>query len=341
MTKIKLLMINYTKDSLIRELIRKGYEVSTANTMGNHLVPRSTYKKFDLVYFAKFTPPRWDDIGLLIHKIGIPIIYGFHAPSIIFKPYRATNYIDNIISVAKLVYMKISRTIIAMHALNTDEYKLLRFCGFRCHYIPLGVDTKLFKPSVKRNKFTVVFVSARYQKGADMLINIVPKVLRKTPDIKFILTDVGFLSNYFNSLKNGFSGNVEVCERMPQNEFAQLFSSSHLLLFPSRWETFGLVVLEALSSGMPVVCYDIAGASRDIVKRHGAGFVVNPFNTDEIVDGILNYFELWKNEIKEFECLSNVCRNVALKYDWSIIAGLFDDMLKQVSSYAREDMKVV
>lgn len=333
MIEIKVLLVNYADGSLIRELLRKGYAITTVNTKGKLF--NSITDKFDLIYFAKFTPPRLDDIHILLHKANIPIVYGFHSSSIIFKPYRATNYVDNIISVAKLAQMKIGRSVNALHVLNADEFKLLRFLGLNCHHVPLGVDTNLFRPGNKNSRFTIVFVSARYQKGTAMLINIVPAVLKKAPDVKFIMTDIGFLSNYFYSLKKAYRNNVEVCERLPQNEFARLFSSSHVLLFPSRFESFGLVVLEALSSGMPVVCYDIAGAPRDIVKRFGVGVVAKPFNIDEIVNGILEYHKKWKEDVREFAHLSNMCRRIARRYSWSIIADLFDNMFNQVLEQRR------
>lgn len=286
--------------------------------------------KFDLMYFAKFTPPRWEDIHILLHKANIPIVYGFHAPSMIFKPYRATNYYNNLISAGKLAQMKIAKFVAAFHVLNADEFKLLRFFGLNCHLVPLGVDTNQFRPGSKNSRFTIVFVSARYQKGVDMLIHIVPAVLKKAPDARFILTGIGFLSSYFYSLKKAYRNNVEVCERLPESQFTQLFSSSHVLLFPSRFESFGLVVLEALSCGMPVVCYDIAGTPRDTVKPYGVGIIAKPFNIDEIVNGISKYHKMWREDAGEFERLSAECRITALKYDWSVSAGLFDSMFKQV-----------
>lgn len=331
MTKISLLIANYIEDSLISELLERDYEIATVNTrIGSCLASRLDIKKFDLMYFAKFSPPMWDDTNVIFRHIRTPTIYAFHSPSIVFNPYRLTNYVYNAMSSVKLAYMKIAKPIAALHALNTCEYNLLKSLGFRCYYVPLGVNTNRFKPGIKSNKFTVVFVSPRYQKGAEMLIKIVPKVLRKAPDLKFTLTGRGFMSQYFTSLERFFGDNVKVCERLPQREFTQLFSSSHILLFPSRYETFGLVVLEALSSGMPVACYDIPGAPRDIVKKYDIGFIANPFNVDEIVNGVLSYYEMWKKETGEFKRLSIACRNAALKYDWSIIADLFDDMFRKV-----------
>jgi len=318
---------------LIVELNKKGYEIVVANTREKtHLVSEVDLKKFDLIYFAKFTPPQWDDVNILFNKLKRPVIYAFHSNAIIFNPFRFHNYVHNAISLIKLSYMKIAKPVSALHVLNTSEYKLLKLFGFNCYYSPLGVDTKQFKPGVKSTRFTIIFMNPRYQKGVDMLTKIVPKVLRKAPDLKFLFL-VGrgsFLREYFDFLKKSFRDNVEVYEYLPQRRLRELFSSSHLLLFPSRYETFGIVVLEALSSGMPIVCYNISGAPKDVVKKYGVGTVANPFNIDEIIDGILYYYQLWKNSAGDFRRLSETCRKVALKYDWSIIASMFDNMFRTV-----------
>jgi glycosyltransferase involved in cell wall biosynthesis len=329
---IKLLLINYVEDALQQELLKKGYEISTANStrgIGNNSVFDQMDKRtFDIIYFAKFMSKR-DDFDVMFQKVKTPTIYAFHGPSIIFRPFRPRNYLHNVTSTIKLAYAKIARPVTAIHALNIDEFKLLKVFGFKCYYAPLGVDTGLFRPSVKSSRFTVIFVGARYQKGADMLFRIVPKLLKKAPDIKLIITGVGFLSGYLNQLKRVFSDNVEIREWIPSNEFVKLFSSAHILLFPSRWETFGLVVLEALSSGMPVVCYDINGAPRDIVKVHNVGKAANAFDTEEIVINILEYHNLWRNRNEKFEKLSKRCRLLALNYDWKNVSELFDSMFQQ------------
>lgn len=334
MAKIKLLFVNYiaaSAHSFISELLKRDYEVATLNTRtGGHLALTSAIEKCELMYFAKYYPPIWDDKTILLHRTKTPTIYAFHAPSIMFHPYRLKNYVFNAISLMKLAYMKLARPVDAFHVLNTSEYKICNSLGFRCYYIPLGVDTKLFNKGLRNNRFTIVFVGPRYGKGADMLVKILPRVLRRTPDIKVILTGKGFLNQYFRSLRNVFRNNVEVVEWLPQKKFAKLLSSSHILLFPSRYESFGATVLEALSSGMPVFCFDIPGAPKDVVGRYGSGAVAKPFNIDEIVDNVLRSYEMWKNEPEEFERLSIACRNVALRYDWSIIADVFDDMFKEV-----------
>jgi len=58
MANARVLIVNYIEKSLIAELLKRGYEVATANTRKEkHLVPQMSLENFDLVYFAKFSPP--------------------------------------------------------------------------------------------------------------------------------------------------------------------------------------------------------------------------------------------------------------------------------------------
>jgi glycosyltransferase involved in cell wall biosynthesis len=330
MVKTKLLLINYFPRWLIDELVKRDYEITTVNVRENSYPPiLLDKKKFDLVYFAKFYPPLWDDFTIFLNQTKIPVIYAFHSPLLMLHPYRPTNHILNLISLMKLAYIKTTKNVAAIHVLNTSDYNILRILRLKCFYIPLGVNTDLFDIGLKRSKFTVVFVGPRYGKGADMLTKIIPEVLERAPDIQFILAGKGFL-NYFPLLERIFKDNVQDYGWLKQEEFAKLLSSSHTLLFPSRYESFGLVVLEALSSGLPVLCFDIPGTPRDIVKKNGIGIVVKPFNIDRLVNGLLEYYYLWKENSDEFKRLSIKCRNVALKYDVSIVANLFDNMFSEV-----------
>jgi glycosyltransferase involved in cell wall biosynthesis len=331
---MKLLFVNFAPTKLIEALSKRGYSIVTMARRGYRTI--NIFGEFDIVYYAKFAPPLLDDVPPYNIKSKAPIIYGLHAPLFIPHAWRTSNKVYNITSALKIPLFKFMKLYDAFHALNTNDYVVLKRLGFITYYIPLGVDTSLFKPDAKKEEFTVIFVSPRFQKGVDMLIKIVPTVLKKAPDIKFLLTGIGFLGNYFKALEDSFSSNIEVCERLPQDKFVKMFSSSHLLLFPSRWESFGLVVVEALSSGMPVVAFDIPGAPRDVLINGVTGGVVKPFDIRAMIEEVLKYYRIWERNPKEFARISDKCRRYALNFDWNIIADHFDKMFKAVVEEERK-----
>jgi glycosyltransferase involved in cell wall biosynthesis len=91
------------------------------------------------------------------------------------------------------------------------------------------------------------------------------------------------------------------------NELAAYYAASDIFVFPSRTDTFGLVLLEALASGLPVAAFPVAGPL-DIIDGTGAG-VLN----DDLSQAILAAAAI----------PSSRCREVALTYNWRRSAEQF------------------
>ncbi len=327
MSKYKILFINYKDDHLFEELRSLGYEVSfSRGDFEGEILGR-----YDIVYFCKFVPPTFDDLRLFSSKVKVPLIYGWHFEylPVVFKLNRPSNYVQAFIAIVKVLVLKLKN--FAVHVLNYDQYKAFVKLGLNVTYIPLGVNTGYFRPQKKYGEFTVIFVSPRYQKGVDFLVKIIPQVIRREPEVKFVLTGRGFLgSKYYRVLKEYYPRNVEVLENLPQKEFLNILSRSHVLLFSSRRETFGRIVLEALACELPIVAFDIPGAARDIVKRYSCGVIAKPFNWRKICAGLLHLYRLWRREPLKFRQLQEYCRQVAKKYDWKILAKLYDKLFRNM-----------
>jgi glycosyltransferase involved in cell wall biosynthesis len=115
------------------------------------------------------------------------------------------------------------------------------------------------------------------QKGVETLLHAVAMVRQHLPDVA--LTIVGPIeSQYARSLQDlvtrlGLDGYVELLGKRAQDELRALYQSHTVLAFPSEWaEPFGIVLLEAMASGLPIVSSG-AGGSGEIVT-HGVNGLV-------------------------------------------------------------------
>lgn len=98
---------------------------------------------------------------------------------------------------------------------------------------------------------------------------------------------------------------------------ARAFANMDVLAFPSRTETFGLVVLEAQASGVPAVVTD-AGGPKFAVQRGETGFVVN--NLDEFADCV----ELLLTQPERLSLMRTAARENALSTSWTkIFEGMY------------------
>jgi len=90
-------------------------------------------------------------------------------------------------------------------------------------------------------------------------------------------------------------------------ELARLYASADVFVFPSRTDTFGLVLLEALASGLPVAAYPVPGPL-DVIGSSGAGIL------DE---------DLRRAALAALEISREHCREHALRYTWSASTDQF------------------
>ena len=156
-----------------------------------------------------------------------------------------------------------------------------------------------------------------YQKGPDLLVEAIPHILKYYPQAKFVFAGDGEMrwgveekahrmgidhAVRFLGFKNGWA-------------LVDLFKACDLVCVPSRNEPFGIVILEAWSSGKPVVASSIGGPS-EIVWHEVTGLKIDP-HPDSIAWGIGTAFE-------DFEYLRWMGRNgrvaVETTFSWDTIA---------------------
>lgn len=73
-------------------------------------------------------------------------------------------------------------------------------------------------------------------------------------------------------LKARYGDNVHWAGVLPQSELARFYAAADVFVFPSRTDTFGLVLLEAMACGLPVAAYDVPGP-RDVLDGSDAGAI--------------------------------------------------------------------
>jgi glycosyltransferase involved in cell wall biosynthesis len=142
--------------------------------------------------------------------------------------------------------------------------------------IPCGVDTELFNPKVSPvdfggdPEFVLLYVGRiSSQKGLDVLLKAFPEILAEHPDT--LLAIIGlcdqpeFWRKILFDLRN-VKSHVKFLGSVSQDLLARYYKAADLLVFPSRYESFGMVPLEASACGTPAVS-TFAGAVEDAVKK--------------------------------------------------------------------------
>jgi len=176
----------------------------------------------------------------------------------------------------------------------------------KIHVIHNGVDINKFKPEDNKSKakkelgfkpddITILSVGRLYaRKGLFTLIESMPAVVRKFPHAKFIVSGKG-QSNEMKKLvmhaeKLGVINNIVFTGYYPDAKLPRLYQTADVFAFSTFYENLPFAVLEALSTGLPVVTTNVGGIP-EMIENGKNGFLVQPFNSGELADRILYCLE--------------------------------------------------
>ena len=169
-------------------------------------------------------------------------------------------------------------------------------CVDKGKFFPQKRDIKLVqKYNLNGNKVMLTvarLVKKEGYKGYDLVIKALPKVTKKIPNIKYLLIgegdDLYRIKNLVNKL--GLENKVIFCGFVPNKKLINYYNSCDVFIMPSKGEGFGIVFLEALACGKPVICGNKDG-SRDAVLDGKLGILVDPDNIDQIAEAIMNVLQ--------------------------------------------------
>ncbi len=178
-------------------------------------------------------------------------------------------------------------------------------------------------------------------KGVDKLIMAMPHVLKTVPNAKLIIVGLGDMEEHLKSMVKGLKLEESVkfrFEFVSEEERIAHYAACDLAVFPSLYEPFGIVALEALSMEKPVV----VGASgisgmREIVVSDGpeqCGFHINPSDPVDIAWGIVSCL---KDQKRKFELGKNGRKRVLAEFTWDAIARKTLDIYGEVVKKEVED----
>jgi glycosyltransferase involved in cell wall biosynthesis len=119
---------------------------------------------------------------------------------------------------------------------------------------------------------------------------------------------------------------------IPDEDLPSYYQMADLFILPTtELEGFGLVTVEALASGLPVLGTPVGG-TKEILAKLGSDHIFDDSGTQSIANGILNVLNGWAKDRAIYKNISQVCRQVTEQhYSWdnhiSKLEDLFYSML--------------
>jgi glycosyltransferase involved in cell wall biosynthesis len=230
--------------------------------------------------------------------------------------------------------MNRSDALIAVSKYTVDE--LTQLYGInekKVHVIYNGVDIDLFKPRPHRaelrkefglnlNEKVVLFVGRLYhRKGLETLLHSVPPVLKEYGNVKFVISGTGFKEKE-ESLRNlakelNIEDHVKFMGYVPDDKIPHIYSASDIFVLPAIYENFPFAILEAQSSGLPVISTKVGGIPEFLVDNQN-GFLIDPNDPELLSQKVLTL--LHDSELAK-QMGTNGRKLIEEKFDWRLITA--------------------
>ena len=157
-----------------------------------------------------------------------------------------------------------------------------------------------------------------YEKGVQHLIGAMPKILEHYHDAKLVIAGKGGMIDELKAEVNALGLGNKVCFAGYLNgkDVGKMYKAADISVFPSTYEPFGIVALEAMLAEVPIVVSDIGGLN-EIVDHRETGMKSYAGNSNSIADSILELLfdpQLCANIVKKAKA------KVRNQYNWNKIA---------------------
>jgi len=163
------------------------------------------------------------------------------------------------------------------------------------------------------------------RKGWEFLKPALHKIFNKFNNVSGVV-----FGNSENDKINGFENKIiSVGKLNDEKLLALLYSAADIMVVPSKIESFGQTASEAQACGVPVVAFNATGL-KDIIKHKQTGFLANPYNWQEIYEGII---WLLNNEEQLKRIKTSSRKRAESLWNPNLISAQYYEIYKQVLIY--------
>ena len=198
-----------------------------------------------------------------------------------------------------------------------------------------GVDVEIFTPdsTIKRENIFLSIGRIQEQKGQIETIKFLNN-FRKVEN-NFFCYFIGGPSGksgveYFEELKQtvvdlNLESHIEFLNNLSQTEIRGLLNKSKLLIHTSKFETFGLVAIEANAMGVPVLTTN-RGSLIEIIENDKNGYL-----SENLLDrNVNNFVQNLLNDYKKYEEISSLSIEKSKKYDWKNTSQILQNVYREL-----------
>jgi len=242
--------------------------------------------------------------------------------------------------------LKGSDRVVVLSEYTRDKLKrTYRLSSSKVNVIPGGVDLERFRPSSDRarirahmglpeNKFILFTVRNLVPRmGLENLISAFEIVQNGRRDLLLIIGGEGPLEPRLKEQvrRCGVEEFVRFAGYIPDQDLPAYYQMADLFILPTtELEGFGLVTVEALASGLPVLGTPVGG-TREILTKLGADYLFDDSTPESMATGILKALNDWGKDSSAYKAISKTCRQIAEEhYSWENHVSELEELLRSM-----------
>lgn len=189
---------------------------------------------------------------------------------------------------------------------------------------PLGIalpDKELLNKDMDDKYFIILFVGRlEKRKGIDTLFKAMPSIIDAIPNSRFIIIgmdtnlapDAGSYKNYLlRNINKEYHSHISFLGYVDNSELTQYYKKCSVFVAPSLYESFGLIYLEAMSWGKPVIGCNVGGVT-EIVENNKNGLIISSGDERMLAEAII------KLNSKDLRDKLGECGRERVKYYFSL-----------------------
>lgn len=339
----------YPKSLLEYDTVNDNFNENRMNTLYSHyeeILKINKKCKVDIVQ-----TPIWDSLGfyaLFDSRFNLVVTLHTSMKTIFEGVYHINEEVEFHIKVEEYLLNK-SKFIVSNSKAIEKQYNQYYndACEGKTFLIPHGLED--MKKFVKNNKklsdnsdnIEILFVGRlEYRKGIDIIFECVPYICKKYNNVIFRFCGDNTINmpnfettykDYFLSKYNEFSERVIFEGYISDEELIDRYSNCDIFIAPSRFESFGLIFLEAMIFSKPVIGTNIGGIP-EVVENGVSGILIENENSEDLKNALIKLIE--NKDIRE-SMGKNGRRVYEEKFTAEIMANKFIDYYKNILSCRR------
>lgn len=276
-----------------------------------------------------------------LKRLGVPVVSTCHGDDIFYLPTHGLTLLEN-----RYIREAVSRSLLFSDAVTAirnsarEEYTKLGIANDRIWDIPNGTSVARIKAQPAERGYVrekmgwapdafVLLTVGRYHKvkGYDLIPDVLERLMARGG--KFVWCVVGHGADEVQRMceQAGFHGILDgvlpivaesgdnAFDRFPPSELIRLYKAADVFVLPTYFESFGLVLIEAMAAGIPIVTTNVIGC-RDAVTDGHNGLLVSPGDADGIASAIRQTMQ----DCELRDRLVQAGLKEAEQYEWDFVA---------------------